>query len=168
MKSQLVVKSEFGKGSTFSFTLKVSFFDEEVQTIKTAKENSKGTIKTRNKHKKILIVEDHDVNMKVTEKLVMMITEKAEILKAKDGKQALELYQQWAPDIILLDIRLPDINGYEVSTRIRETNQKVPIIALTAMAVKNEKEKCLSVGMNHYLSKPLDLEKVREILQDYL
>ena len=108
------------------------------------------------------------MNMKVTERLVSMISERAKILKAENGEKALELYKQCTPDIILLDIRLPDISGYEVAKRIRESNQEVPIIALTAMVVKNEMEKCLSVGMNHYLSKPLDLEKVKEIIRAYL
>ncbi len=168
MKSHLKVESVFGKGSTFSFTLEVPYWDEPVQESKILKDKPKGMAKQKKESKKILIVEDNDVNMKVTERLVSMISERAKILKAENGEKALELYKQCTPDIILLDIRLPDISGYEVAKRIRESNQEVPIIALTAMVVKNEMEKCLSVGMNHYLSKPLDLEKVKEIIRAYL
>jgi hypothetical protein len=168
MQSHLKVESEYGKGSTFSFALDVHYWDEQPKELKILNEIPKRKTKQKNRLKKILIVEDNDINMKVTEQLVTMITDKAKILKAEDGKQALELYKKWAPDIILLDIRLPDISGYEVTKRIREDNQEVPIIALTAMVVKNEKEKCLSIGMNHYLSKPLELKKVRETLQAYL
>ena len=72
------------------------------------------------------------------------------------------------PDIILMDIQMPVLNGYEASQEIRKTNAQVPIIALTAGTVKGEKEKCLESGMNDYISKPIDRDRFENILQKWL
>jgi len=168
MDSQLRIESEYGEGSVFSFPLNVRYLDEPISFSKKSPEVQKKKTKGIKSKKRILIIEDNDVNMRVAEKLVGVISEETSVLKAKNGEKAIELFKTSKPDIILLDLRLPDITGYEVSKRIRHLDQKVPIIAITAMVVKGEKERCLSEGMNHYLSKPLDSDKLREIIQGYL
>ena len=168
MDSQLRIESEYGEGSVFSFPLNVRYLDEPISFSKKSPEVQKKKTKGIKSKKRILIIEDNDVNMRVAEKLVGVISEETSVLKAENGEKAIELFKTSKPDIILLDLRLPDITGYEVSKRIRHLDQKVPIIAITAMVVKGEKERCLSEGMNHYLSKPLDSDKLREIIQGYL
>jgi len=141
MKSKLKVDSEYGKGSVFSFSLKVPYADEPERVGQISQKKEK--MKTTNQSLlKVLIVEDNEINLKVTEHIVNMIDSTAKIYKATTGKKALELYRKHAPDIILLDLRLPDISGYQVSKTIRQENPKIPIIAITAMVVKGEKEKC--------------------------
>ncbi len=145
----------------------VPYEEEKVESTQRNKKTHK-TIKERKAHSKVLIVEDHDVNMKVTKHIVTAIDKNAKIMIAKTGQEALDIFQMLKPDIILLDLRLPDIDGYEVVKQIRRSNQTVPIIALTALVVRDEKERCLALGMNYYLSKPLDLGELKEILNRYL
>jgi CheY-like chemotaxis protein len=87
------------------------------------------------------------------------------ILEAKDGNEAVELFTKHQPDLILMDIQMPNKNGYEATDEIRkmEGNEDVPIIAITAGIMVGEKEKCIQAGMNDYLAKPIiqiDLEKI--------
>ena len=168
MDSQLIIESEYGKGSIFSFVLKVHYSNEPLSPSKNPSDLPKRKAKGTTSEKSVLIIEDNEVNMRVAEQLVAIISKDVSLLKAENGEKAIELFKSGKPDIILLDLRLPDINGYEVTKRIRRLDQAVPIIAITAMVVKGEKERCLSEGMNHYLSKPLDSEKLREIIQGYL
>ena len=168
MNSQLIIESEYGKGSVFSFVLKVHYSNEPLSPSKNPSDLPKRKAKGTTSDKSVLIIEDNEVNMRVAEQLVAIISKDVSLLKAENGEKAIELFKSGKPDIILLDLRLPDINGYEVTKRIRRLDQAVPIIAITAMVVKGEKERCLSEGMNHYLSKPLDSDKLREIIQGYL
>ena len=168
MNSHLTIESQYGKGSVFSFMLEVPYYDESGIKEHSFEKQPEKKIKTKKPQKKVLIVEDNEINMKVTEHIVKTIDIKAKIFKAETGKSALELFRKHDPDIVLLDLRLPDIDGHQVTKRIRQTNQKTPIIAITAIVVKTEKEKCLAEGVNEYISKPLDLDKVREMIKRYM
>lgn len=87
------------------------------------------------------------------------------IFEASDGKEAIEQFKKENPDVILMDIQMPKKNGYEATAEIRKLKNSgnIPIIALTAGTMSEDKEKCFKSGMNDYLSKPInqyDLEKV--------
>lgn len=116
--------------------------------------------------KKVLIVEDNQVNLFLIRELIGQILPGAAIVEAVNGKQAVEMHRKHLPDLILMDIQMPVHDGYEATRAIRKTEgdrqQKVPIIALTAGATKDEKEKCLAAGMNDFLIKPIHPDTLKE------
>ncbi|MFP4024880.1 MAG: response regulator [Thiohalospira sp.] len=117
--------------------------------------------------KKLLIVED---DLFSTEYLVEALAEsKANIKIAKDGTSAIELVKENPDfDLILMDIQLPGISGEEVTKKIRTFNKDIPIIAQTAHAMTNDKETYLAAGCNDYLSKPILMNDLFDVLRKYL
>ncbi len=114
--------------------------------------------------KKILVVEDNDTNLY----LVRFILEKSgyDVLAAKNGSMGVEMAISERPDLIIMDIQLPDISGLEATRRIRasEANGGLSIVALTSYAMVGDKEKALEAGCTGYIEKPIDPETfVREI-----
>jgi PAS domain S-box-containing protein len=114
----------------------------------------------------ILVAEDHYVN----QQLFQTILEKQgyTVLLATDGEEAVEVVERDAPDLVFMDVHMPQMNGYEATQRIRETHTALPIIAVTANAVKGEAEKCLKVGMNDYLTKPFTQNDIMPLLEQHL
>ena len=88
---------------------------------------------------------------------------------ANDGQEALEIWGRESFDLILMDVQMPHMDGLEATAAIRETERKsqghMPIIAMTAHAMKGDMERCLDAGMDDYLTKPVDLERLREAVQ---
>jgi PAS domain S-box-containing protein len=167
MGSSLDFKSRYGKGSTFYFELLLPC--EKDRTTDFSKESS-GEI-TDNpsfKNKKILIAEDNDVNMEYAKTALALFSKDLKILKAKNGKEAYQQYLEHNPDLILMDIVMPDKNGYQVTRMIRQHDTKIPIIAMTAKALKEDKDTCLAAGMNDYLTKPVALIQLLKTLKKYL
>lgn len=162
MDSKLELGSEFGKGSEFSFVLEVDYSNQqtsnnELKTI--SKATSSNTIIT-NEEKVIFLVEDNKVNMLLAKTLMKQILPNAKIFELENGKEALDKIQTIIPDLILMDIQMPIMNGYDATVEIRKIpkTEKIPIIALTAGTIVGEKEKCLQYGMNDYIPKPIDKE----------
>ena len=106
----------------------------------------------------ILLVEDNILNQKIV--LFNLIKQDYKITAVITGEEALEKYKSQKFDLILMDLMLPGLNGFEVTAEIRKLEQKenvektIPIIALTANTYDNDREKCLAAGMNDYLAKP--------------
>lgn len=119
------------------------------------------------KGKRMLIVEDMEfIHLYFVE--ILDETE-ASYIFAQTGKEALEIFNQDAHiDIILMDIQLPDINGYEVTRKIKEKNRNVPIIAQTAYALAGDKEKALDSGCDDYVSKPIDRIELMDKIDKFL
>ncbi len=121
---------------------------------------------------KILVAEDVFLNMVLIKAMLSELGFTDEIVEAKNGIEAIEKYQQQSPDLILMDVHMPELDGIRATKKIREiesfTGNKVPIIALTAGALKEEKEKCFANGMNDFLSKPLTPEKLLAMINKYL
>ena len=119
---------------------------------------------------KVLVAEDNKVNMLLNETFLKDILPDAIILKAADGLEALALFESEKPDIVLMDIQMPNMNGLEATQRIREIEKdiEVPIIALTAGSLPGEKEKCMNAGMNDFLTKPLLKQNLLNMLSKYL
>ncbi len=121
---------------------------------------------------KILLVEDNLMNQKV----VMFNLKKlnCQITPVSNGKEALDNFKDNSYDLVLMDIMLPEMNGYEITTEIRkfeklnEIKNPVTIIALTANTYENDKEKCFSVGMNDYLSKPFSAQQLIKTIEKYI
>jgi CheY-like chemotaxis protein len=91
-------------------------------------------------------------------------------IKAEDGVRALEILEQEEFDLVLMDIMMPIMDGYETITKIREQPQyeDLPIIALTAKAMQDDRRRCLAVGANDYLAKPVDAERLLALLRLWL
>lgn len=119
---------------------------------------------------KIIIAEDNTVNMFLTKTLVKKVMPSAEIMEAKTGIECIDLYKTHQPSLIFMDIQMPEMNGYEATTSIRslEKTSRIPIIALTAGNVKGEKEKCLELGMDDFIVKPINQKSIYEILKKWL
>jgi len=121
------------------------------------------------KGKKVLIVDDDNRNifaLKTTLEKIGM-----DVLVAHNGKESLGIIEKTPDlDVILMDIMMPNMNGYETMTIIRQTMNltEIPIIALTAKAMKNDREKCLEAGASDYISKPLDLDQLYSVLRVWL
>ena len=119
--------------------------------------------------KKILIVEDVEFNRDL---VVQLLEDDYMILTAADGQAGVELAEREHPDLILMDLSLPGIDGWEATRRIKanEALRNIPIIALTAHAMRGDAEKARACGCNDYLSKPIDedllFEKLRQFLVD--
>jgi CheY-like chemotaxis protein len=120
--------------------------------------------------KVIFIVEDNKINMLLAKTLVKQILPNAQIIELENGKEAYEKTQVHLPDLILMDIQMPIMNGYESTLAIRQlpNTANIPIIALTAGTVVGEKEKCIENGMNDYIPKPIDKELLEKIIREVL
>lgn len=117
--------------------------------------------------KAILIVEDEESNYALLEALLMPTG--AKILHASTGKMALDIInKQINIDLVLMDIKLPDTSGYEITKRIRELQPSIPIIAQTAFVMTGDKEKALEAGCNAYVSKPIDLIELLDIIAGFI
>lgn len=115
--------------------------------------------------KTILIVEDIELNVDL---LVQILEDDYQLLIAKDGSQGVALAEQNRPDLVLMDISLPDMDGYEATRIIRQTFQSLPIIGLSAHAMHGDGEKAIAAGCSAYLTKPVDEDLLLEKLQEYL
>lgn len=118
-------------------------------------------------NKTVLVVEDENINFRFIEEILKRTQIK--VMRAKNGVEAVNITRS-NPDIsiILMDIKLPLIDGYEATRQIRAFNKDVPIIAQTAFALAGEKEKSLHAGCTDYLAKPLRINDLLEIMSKYL
>ncbi|MBI9068745.1 MAG: PAS domain S-box protein [Salinivirgaceae bacterium] len=156
------VESEKGEGATFYFT--IPYTSTEYKTGE-ASETTSGL--DLSKETTILIAEDESSNFMYLEALLEEF--QCKILHAKNGKEAIELLENNdAIDLILMDIKMPVMNGLKATMKIRETNKAIPIIALTAYAMADDKQKALDAGCNDYLEKPLSEDKLAEIIGKYI
>lgn len=158
-QGELKVKSEEGEGSEFIFILpfkKVSAATDDKKTGEAEQNQSLANIR-------ILVAEDNDLNQFLIEALLKK--HNASVVVASDGQQALDALQQNDFDLILMDIQMPNMDGYEATKKIRsnlgQKKNQIPIVAMTAHALVGEKEKCLAAGMDDYVTKPI---KVKELL----
>ncbi len=157
------VKSHEGQGSTFTFTLPLQKVPEGVNLLK-KEPTAEGLIVSQ-----VLVAEDNAMNQKYISNLLNKWN--IPFIIAPDGKKAVELAQQQAFDIILMDIQMPVMDGYEATINIRNTenpNKKTPIVALTASAMVDQKNRAMAVGMNDFISKPFTPNHLLGIIQEYV
>lgn len=108
---------------------------------------------------KVLIAEDNESNYMLYEN---MLEGNYELIHAWNGEEAVELFEQTKPDIILMDISMPKMDGYEATSEIKRKDSLVPIIAVTAYAFATDKERMLESGFNGYVSKPINHNRLKE------
>ena len=167
MGSKLDFKSTYGKGSTFYFEVLLNC-DKGKMKNPGKESTKKSSDNAFLNNKKILIVEDNTVNMEYAQTALNMFSKELKIFKANNGKEAYDQYLEHQPDLILMDIVMPVINGYQATAMIRQQDEQVPIIAMTAKALKDDKQNCLSAGLNDYITKPVSLNRLMSILKKYL
>ena len=170
LEGEIEVKSTPGRGTTFECLL--PFEIPLLTKQKRAKNEGKiDTTKNIDKNLKILFVEDNPLVQKATSVMLQDLFTKA-LDEASNGKEALELSKQNKYDLIFMDIGLPDFSGYEVTKRIRQDkkniNNNTIIVALTAHDDSDSRKKTTESGMNDFLVKPIDEEKILNIITRYL
>lgn len=118
--------------------------------------------------RRILYVEDNHENRTLIKRVLE--AEGYTVDEAADGLSGLKIAQENRPDLILLDINLPDIDGYEATTRLRTMNgvSSVPIVALTANVMQGDREKALEAGCDGYIQKPIDVDQLPHQIESYL
>lgn len=169
MGGTLDVKSVLGKGSDFFFTLRFLHTDKEC-----IENDNDGFDLTEVRHsfsgKRILVAEDNELNKEIAEEILVMNGFSVET--ADNGSKAVSMFESKPPnyyDAILMDIRMPIMDGFEATRRIRtmgkENSRSIPIIAMTANAFDEDMKKSLDSGMNGHLSKPIETEKLLKMLR---
>lgn len=160
------VESIVNQGSTFFFSLPYERENEgaspELDTIQQIIANTEGW-----HNKKILIAEDEVTNYKYVEKLLARTN--ISLLWAKNGQETFELIKQHPNiDLVLMDIRMPIMDGYEATKRIKEYNSRIPIVAQTAYALEYEKDEILKAGCDDYIAKPYSGNELFTIINKYI
>lgn len=172
MNSKLELESEYGKGSKFYFTLLLKISEEDESKLQSPATRSEENNQIRPVPKKstILIVDDDDINRFLARSIVGQLIPEAILLEAASGKQALSEFRKSKPEIIFMDIQMPEMNGYETTIAIRneEKGKRTPIIALTAGTIQEEIDKCFEAGMDDYASKPIVKDTFKKILNKWL
>lgn len=165
MGGSISVDSIVEKGTTFHVRLPIEIAEMTEETSE--HENNLISIDT---NARILVVDDHPINLLFMRKVLKKIGfENAD--EACNGREAINLANEKEYRLILMDCQMPDIDGFEASTIIRESEEKigdVKIIAVTADAMKGAREKCLDSGMNDYISKPVDIDKLKDVLSIWI
>ncbi len=175
------MESEFNEGSKFSFSIKALFKYGDTLAVHEIKDDKLFPIAEKdsyfrnslNKGKlKILIAEDVPLNMLLVSALIRNIYPYVEMIEARNGIAAITKYKELSPDLILMDIQMPEMDGYTASREIRKleeaSGKHIPIIALTAGVIIGEKDKCQENGMDDYLAKPIQPLTLHTMLQKYL
>ncbi|MCD4790192.1 MAG: response regulator [Bacteroidales bacterium] len=160
---EIRVKSKIDQGSTFYFTLP---YKKAKPIIKPRASEKKATDYIW-ENKTILIAEDVEDNFLLIESILS--NTQVQILWAKDGKEAIDICKENKNiDLILMDIRMPVINGYEATKQIKQFNNDLPIIALTAYAIDGDSARAFEYGCDDYITKPVIKEELLSLINDYL
>lgn len=168
MGADMIIKSEIGKGSTFLIHMNLKT-DPAPVCEKSAQKSNIPNISG----KRLLVVEDNEINMEII--ISLLERTQAEIVQAWNAEDAVKIFKESDEhhfDLILFDIQLPGMNGYEAVKFIRSMDRndasKIPILAMTANAFSQDVEKSIQSGMNDHISKPIDVDVLYQKLQTYL
>ena len=169
MNGTIQVESQLNKGTKFSVTVAFPILTKAEDEVKKEKKHRRAA---EFAGKKILLVEDNELNAEIAEEILSRQGMHIDI--AENGKKCLELLDEKREDyydLILMDIQMPVMNGYEATRAIRKSDKQyatIPIIAMTANAFEEDKEEALRAGMNAHVAKPLDIDNLFAILSDIL
>lgn len=161
MDGRIWVESEVDQGTKFHFTAKFDIGSQQVAETASLAESHRQVRKLR-----ILLAEDGVVNQQVA--IMLLEKEGHEVVLATDGAKAVEAFDNDVFDLVLMDVQMPTMDGYEATRIIRQREQvsrsRTPIVAITANAMKGDEERCIESGMDDYVAKPVDPEKLFEVI----
>jgi CheY-like chemotaxis protein len=178
MKGRIWLESALGQGSTFHFTARFALrgasgqrqqspYPQERNGQLHAVHNGRHDVAAIASPARILVVDDNDINQRLT--LCLLEKKHHTVTVVANGKEALEALDRERFDLVLMDVQMPVMNGFEATAAIREkekgTGRRLPIIALTAHAMKGDRERCLDAAMDAYLSKPIQAEQLWEAVE---
>lgn len=165
LNGEIGVESDKGEGSTFWFTLPDSVIEEaHAATMGQAITECDIIRHAKDKTVSLLIAEDNESNFT----LIKAILKDYNILHAWNGREAIDLYRKYRPDMILMDLKMPIMDGYEATREIRLENSVIPIIAVTAFAFAEDEERVKQSGFNDYVSKPIKPNDLKNKINAYL
>ncbi len=167
MGGDITFNSEVGIGTTFEFTIQAAF-SESAKAIATKSTSRVISLEPNQKNYRILVVDDRWENRQILVKLLTPIG--FEVKEAENGQIAINIWEQWQPDLIWMDMRMPVMNGYEATTQIRShlKGQATTIIALTASTLEEERAIVLSAGCDDFVRKPFLEDTIFEKMSQYL
>ncbi|PJZ44697.1 PAS domain-containing hybrid sensor histidine kinase/response regulator [Leptospira brenneri] len=177
MRGGIEVHSEVGLGTEFRFTIECNSVDQTLnQTSTDSNDYQKELIAHFDQSTLphispyILVVEDNEMNRNLLKRMIQKYIPNAHIKEAVDGLEAVRFFHESTPDLVFMDVQMPNMDGLEAATEIRkqEAGKTVPIVALTAGALYEERKKCFEVGMDQFLTKPIDILALNQILFHYL
>ena len=167
MGGTITVKSEPQKGTEIKVHLEIEI--AEIQPEIEVAHRSAEEIQNILRGKRVLLVEDHPLDVEISRRILEHVA--VNVISAQDGKAALEQFKAEEPyhfDAILMDIQMPNMDGYQATQCIRHLNDKkkaeIPIIAMTANAFAEDRKRALDAGMNGHIAKPIDIEKLGAVI----
>jgi PAS domain S-box-containing protein len=172
MGGKIEVSSELGRGSMFSFELELELGGPLVSVPhQRASVAPPGKLEEAGKRSaRILVAEDHEINQKLVRAMLEQLGYHVTI--AGNGKDVIEILAREEFDAVLMDCQMPEMDGFQTTREIRASPEPrlrdIPILAMTASAIKGDREKCLAVGMNDYMSKPIHFAQLKGVLEEWL
>ena len=175
MGGKIGVESTVGKGASFWFEIPTKIASVE-QTVRLSEVNKGGSIMNGSQQvdfskARVIVVDDHPVNLFFAKKLLTKFGFRT-VDTAEDGKTALSMIMRSPYDLVILDCQMPEMDGYEVCRIIRQselaTGKRVPVVAMTANAMVGDREKCMDSGMDDYVTKPINGDRMMEVLVKWL
>ena len=170
MGGRIWLESETGKGSCFSFSLPFELPTPVVQTINGTGRTLEKNSPVSSKSVRILLADDDGISQTIA--VAMLEQNGWEVTAVTNGREVVQELEQESYDLVLMDIQMPNMDGFETTRAIRshpdKTTAGIPIIAMTAHAMREDREKCLAAGMNGYLSKPVETKVFMEVIDKIL
>lgn len=161
---EIEFQSQMAIGTTFTFSIVLEYDETGTQADEVVNEET--VLVDVGNEKVILVAEDDNINFMLLEKLLKMNNFK--VVRAKDGLEAVQICKEnHEIDLVFMDIKMPNLNGYEAFQKIREFNTKIPIIAQTSYSFSEEIDRIKEIGFNDYISKPLDKMKIAALIKKY-
>ncbi|MCP3957902.1 MAG: response regulator [bacterium] len=167
MGGEVWAESRPGEGSTFSFTIRLES-SAPAEDLPQAPSPSPAPIVSGTSRARVLVAEDNRVNQMVAEAMLDKLGYRVDVVA--NGLEVLDALERAPYDLVLMDLQMPEMDGYRASAEIRQRSELdgIPIVAMTAHAMASDREKCLSAGMNDYVSKPVQAEVLGKVLERWI
>ncbi len=157
---EIYANSIVGKGSVFSFSIP---YNPVIQKKK--KLSFKKDAKPRLEEYKILIVEDEEINFLFIKEVLSRTGIKCNILEATNGQEAVDVFKRNSDiSLVLMDLKMPVMNGYDATRKIKQINPDIPVVIQTAYTLEEERQKSKDAGCNDFITKPIKIKELKEVL----